>query len=107
MKARKLLICLFKKPNIEKARRNPRCKNPDTLGPTPYFDKPGIYATDAQVEEIRARRGKIIDSIRERLSQRGYHYRFQIFEHKSPAGFAFPKSYRLGRGPVLLYEGWV
>jgi len=105
---KKLVIRIYKEPNMRKARANPRSKNPDTLGPTPYYHKKSYEVTERELEDIRIggkTRRRIMGEVQEVLRREGYSGMVDVLEHRSPGcNHKLPKYFRKGRGQKKLFS---
>ena len=107
-----LMAVCFKQPDRDKLAKNPRCKNPATLGPTPRTVHVMRGVSEHVVEQMRRGNTNLreVDEIRRVLRQRGYKGRVQIQLHRSPKRRYNLTKYRCpakGIGPEPILEMWL
>lgn len=103
---KKILVILYKKPDMKKVLANPRTKNPNITYKVPYYYRHAFPVPDAEVEDIRMGRWKGLDELEKKLREEGYKGRYQLMMRRTPGlTNTTPKPYRKGTGPVYLWEG--
>jgi len=105
-----LMAVCFKQPDRDKLAKNPRCKNPATLGPTPRTVHVMRGVPDSVVEQMRRGNTNLreVDELRRVLRQRGYKGRVQIQLHRSPRRrYNLVSSSAKGIGPEPILELWL